>query len=389
MHQPFLCRNAPVEIQILGDIKRLCTSIDHLRLSNETLYRHHKNRHQPPPTDAVPTNYDTTYDEHTPRHNYYDDASSMTTEYTDGKTHPLHVGIQNAVGNEIFRTLCSVAYAFAVFFFASYTLAVVHDRLPDMSAHPPLPDVFHENIPFLSWAFAGSEYVAGVLVTMWWCIVLFHKHRLIVVRRTCAIAGSVFLLRCATMYVTSMSVPGKHLDCTPTKFTTFAKRARRAQEIFFGMGLSVRGVRTCGDYMFSGHTATLTLMNFVVNEYTPRGWRPLHALCWLLNFVGMLMILAAHEHYSIDVLISYYITSRLFVYYHTLASSVQVRRSDEKRRRIWFPLFWFFEYRTPLVIANEYEWPFTRRNFSKVLFFFRRRGRSGSCAKVDEDVKNE
>lgn len=148
------------------------------------------------------------------------DDESFTTDYPDGvdprKLSPLEEEIKNAIVSESFRTFISFLYAFLVFLLASFTLAVVHDRLPDSTAFPPLPDVFLENIPLMPWAFHLCEICAGILCLFWFLIIVFHKHRLVVFRRSCAISGTVFLLRCSTMYVTSLSVPGTHLKCSPT-----------------------------------------------------------------------------------------------------------------------------------------------------------------------------
>lgn len=43
-------------------------------------------------------------------------------------------------------------------------------------------------------------------------------------------------------------------------------RMQRTLEIFLGFGMSMQGVRTCGDYMFSGHTVVVTMLNFFISE---------------------------------------------------------------------------------------------------------------------------
>lgn len=70
---------------------------------------------------------------------------------------------------------------------------------------------------------------------------------------------------------------------------------------------------------------------------------------------GIFFILAAHEHYSIDVFIAFYISSRLFLYYHTLANNQALMSNDSTRTRIWFPLFSYFESSVDGIIPNEYD----------------------------------
>lgn len=88
------------------------------------------------------------------------------------------------------------------------------------------------------------------------------------------------------------------------------------------MGLSINGQHVfCGDYIYSGHTVILTVTSLVIQEYTPQKWYPLHILSWIVTLIGVVLVMVAHGHYTIDVLIAYYITTRLWWIYHTLASN--------------------------------------------------------------------
>ncbi len=60
-----------------------------------------------------------------------------------------------------------------------------------------------------------------------------------------------------------------------------------------------------------------------------------HTICWVANIFGMFFVLAAHEHYTIDVLIAFYISSRLFLYYHTLAHLSALKKDGRDRVLSW------------------------------------------------------
>jgi sphingomyelin synthase-related protein 1 len=75
----------------------------------------------------------------------------------------------------------------------------------------------------------------------------------------------------------------------------------------------------------------------------------------------MILILAAHEHYTIDVLIAFFLTSRLFLYYHSLANNAVLHTISDNRLSIWFPLFSYFERNIKCMVPNvlRVPWPFS------------------------------
>ncbi|KAG9509915.1 Sphingomyelin synthase-related 1, partial [Fragariocoptes setiger] len=266
------------------------------------------------------------------------------------------------VNSEPWKTIVAMIYFLFSTWITAIVMVIVHDRVPDMLVFPPLPDIVLDNVPFIPWAFAMCEYCGLTLFIIFCIVLIFHKYRFIILRRLFSLFGSVFLLRCVTMLITSLSVPGRHLKCKARPYGNWIERLYQAFMIWQGGGMSIKGVRTCGDYMFSGHTVTLTLLNFFITEYTSGSSycvHILHTAAWVINLFGVFFILAAHEHYSIDVFIAFYISTRLFLYYHTLANNQRnsgVHR-DRDRTRIWFPLFYFFESNVGGMVPNEFENP--------------------------------
>lgn len=328
-------RRPPLAIPILGDLKRLWSAIATLQVSASS---------SPCPTDPT-TSFNQIQDELGEHFHKLDRLLIAKVEAPDTPT------------KSWIKTLIAFIYCSMSLLVTAFVMVIVHDRVPDMKTYPPLPDLFLDNVPLIAWAFEVCEMIALSLAFIWAMILIFHRHRLILLCRMFALTGTVFLLRCITMLITSLSVPGQHLECSANLHSGFSAKFHKALKIWLGMGMSLKGVRSCGDYMFSGHTTALTLLNHFITEYSPDSWHYLHTTTWVLNLFGIFFILAGHEHYSIDVFVAFYISSRLFLYYHSMANTTSSSTSRDSRTRIWFPLFWFFESGRYGRVRNEFHLP--------------------------------
>ncbi|XP_048419514.1 sphingomyelin synthase-related protein 1 [Stegostoma tigrinum] len=361
-------RCPPLELKVLGDIKRLMVSIRKLQKQHKDILAEmgYASDECLAGTVAHAGNSSQSRDCQCNGVDHSRDSVSSgdlrAEQYQNGKYFKYQT---RRLDPEFWKTALSSVYVFIVFGFTSIVMVVVHERVPDMQTYPPLPDIFLDSVPRIPWAFAMAEVCGVVLCSIWLLLLLLHKHRSILFRRMCSLMGTVFLLRCVTMFVTSLSVPGHHLQCSGKLYGDVWAKFQRALAIWSGFGMTLTGVHTCGDYMFSGHTVVITMLNFFVTEYTPRSWNFLHTLSWVLNLFGIFFILAAHEHYSIDVFIAFYITTRLFLYYHTLANTRAYQQS--RRARIWFPMFSFFECNVNGPVPNEYSWPLSKPRLLKSL----------------------
>uniref|UniRef100_A0A1I7ZX19 SAM domain-containing protein n=1 Tax=Steinernema glaseri TaxID=37863 RepID=A0A1I7ZX19_9BILA len=354
-------RERPLSMTCLGDIKRLVKAIRTLKHDDLLLYMDSPDGNMVQ-LDLLDT--ETVIHKRTSELSVLENMSNHSREF-----HRINLLTREDIIRQVEspdtknKSMLKLAIAFSYcllsLLITAFVMVLVHDRVPDMKTYPPLPDIVLDNLPLIPWAFEVCEIIAVCMATFWLGMLFLHKHRVVIMRRMFSLIGTVFLLRCITMLITSLSVPGVHLECRAKSYGSFSDKLWQAYHIWSRLGMSIQGVRSCGDYMFSGHTTAITLLNHFITEYTPESWYALHTFTWVLNLFGVFFILAGHEHYSIDVFIAFYISSRMFLYYHAYAYNHPNLTATDSRVRLWFPLGWFFESGGNGRVKNEYEFPLT------------------------------
>lgn len=301
------------------------------------------------------------------------DESDPDQEHSPQRTHGGDFVVEIPPGavreerypKEIWKTILSFFFLFICVCINMMSLSLVHERLPDRNTTRPLNDIVLDNVGARDWGLAVSEYLIMISTTVAMLVVVFHKHRFIVSRRLFFIIGLLYLYRSVTMFVTVLPVSSTTYYCSPkSNNTTPLLVIRRMFYLISGFGLSINGKHTyCGDYIYSGHTMVLVLSYLVVAEYSPRKLWPVHWAMWGSALLGVTFVLLAHGHYTVDVVIAYYVTTRLFWTFHSLL--VTPHRGGGGggfahymiQREWWYWLFSYLERNVRGPVPRRYDWP--------------------------------
>lgn len=278
------------------------------------------------------------------------------------------VSLGNSYRNE--NKICALQNAAALIFalfnmiLNFLVLAVIHERVPDEGR---LPDVSFDLLPEGPWGLEVAEYIISLQAFLVLILLFTHRSRVILFRRLCLLIGVLYFSRAICM--TSTQVPliysrNSTQNYCADKMTAEQRNSwglylteivRRVLHMSLGFGLSINGKHNyCGDYIFSGHTTTLTLFYLFLREYlmprvTRRSfyWALFHTILLSSSILGVLFILIARGHYLIDVLVAYAITTSVFYIYHTLIYNKSLRYRSQTNylsKFWWWHLMKYLEY---------------------------------------------
>ncbi|PSN43157.1 Phosphatidylcholine:ceramide cholinephosphotransferase 2, partial [Blattella germanica] len=280
---------------------------------------------------------------------------------------------QNYFPSEKIKTLLCLVYLVFSFFATLLTVSIIHERVPDQDKYGPLSDIILDLLPRNDRLIEGSEIVITITTSIALpMLFIFHKYRFIMLRRIFVITGLLYCMRCVTMFVTVLPASTSMKYCAPkSNDTNPALWLKRAWALGTGFGLVINGKhKYCGDLIFSGHTVILCMGSLVISEYTPRKLFILHWASWIATLLGIIMILWSHQHYTIDIIIAYFATTRLFWLYHMLANDMNLRESSRYNyisRIWWFRIIQYLEknVKAPVPAVLEFPFPITRKCFRR------------------------
>jgi len=264
--------------------------------------------------------------------------------------------------DEPLKTLLAALFLGVSMVVTTIALIITNQRLPDL---PPLPDLVLDHVRYIEDGLVVSEKIMLTSMLLGIAVAFAHIHRTIILRRIFFIMGLMYFYRAITMQLTVLPKPDPKWKC-PKHVGTLDGTAILAKVVHVAVGGGVslgEQQNLCGDYIFSGHTMILAVSYLTVRDYSPR---KLFLLPWAslaLSTAGVVMLLLGRGHYSIDVLLAYYVTTRVWWFYHLMADSPSFRIVGARSflgQFWWWRLFTFWERNVPGPLPQRYSLPLPR-----------------------------
>ncbi len=125
---------------------------------------------------------------------------------------------------------------------------------------------------------------------------------------------------------------------------------------------------------------------------SPKKWFILRWISFAITWTGVLTLLFSRGHYSIDVVIAYWITTRLWWIYHTLANNptliVKENKHNYMNRFWWWYIFVYFEGNVGRPLPKGFGWPLPQVVKDRVRAFYEERVRRRQT-RLDDDVDDD
>ncbi|XP_078509292.1 phosphatidylcholine:ceramide cholinephosphotransferase 1-like isoform X2 [Lissotriton helveticus] len=224
--------------------------------------------------------------------------------------------------SEWHKTLTMLLYAVSSMLLSCFVIVLVNNWVPAQEVVSPLPDLFSRSFGNSTWAFKLSEVCSFLLLALWLIQWFLLRYKSIVGRRFLFIIGTLHLYRTLTTYVTVLPVPSQYIICENKVNEGWDVVLKQTFKLVSNGGFLLRrSPAFCGDYMYSGQAATLILTYLFIKTYSPDIFWFYHLFCWLLSVTGVVSIMFTHTHYTLDVIAAYFVTTRIFWWYHSLANN--------------------------------------------------------------------
>lgn len=228
------------------------------------------------------------------------------------------------------RLSISVLFLFVSIYAMSFMDAVAWYRMPEYENDKILQDIGFQIIPYNC---PKSPTNIQTLIIKYNLIInlvvcIFNNDGMFRIQRFMHVTSCTFILRGITISVTSYPSPNPVCDDETKHFW--------GEKGYVYVAMSSLPTKACGDLMFSGHTAMLTLL--LLFEYNYDIWPKINAIKIIQlakTLIGYYSIISCRSHYTSDVIVGIIVTVLLFItsqtYFPTskYISNIEMREQEK------------------------------------------------------------